>query len=54
MKTLFKSIKLIQLGFLLGVIFVAWLEDDKKEKEKSDPYDFNNYKHNHYKDNANA
>lgn len=45
----------VSLGVYLTLIFIAWLEsDDKKTEEKSDPYNFNNYKHNHFKETSNA
>jgi hypothetical protein len=57
MKALLKSIKLIQLGFLLGIFFVAWLEDDEKKKikpyEPSDEFmDIYNHYNNKEKTNA--
>lgn len=56
-----KTIKLINnrlswlsAGIALGIWLVAWAETDKENKAKSDPYNFSNYKHNHYKENTNA
>ena len=45
----------LSAGIYLGIFIMAWImEDDKKTEEKSDPYNFNNYKHNHFKETTNA
>jgi hypothetical protein len=59
MKSLLKSIRLINAGFVLGAVFMLWLMDDDKEKEKIEPYtpsdEFNNiYNHYNNKEKTNA
>ena len=59
MKSLLKSIRLINTGFVLGAVFMLWLMDDDKEKEKIEPYtpsdEFNNiYNHYNNKEKTNA
>ena len=56
-----KTIKLINnrlswisVGMTLALMFFAYIEADENKKKKTDPYNFNNYKHNYSKENINA
>jgi hypothetical protein len=51
MKTLFKSLRLINAGFLLGIAFTCWALGETDEKENKEPYtpsDKFNDIYNHY------
>lgn len=54
MKVIINRMRWLSAGIALGIWLVAWAETDKENKAKSDPYNFSNYKHNHYKETTNA
>jgi len=57
MKSLFKSLRLINAGFLLGIAFTCWALGEADEKENEEPYtpsDKFNDIYNHYKNKETA
>lgn len=57
MKSIFKSLRLINAGFLLGIAFTCWALGETDEKKKKNPYtpsdEFNDI-YNHYKEKENT
>jgi hypothetical protein len=55
MSKIINRLRWLSAGVYLTLMFIGWVNSNSKDdKEKSDPYNFNNYKHNYQKETANV
>jgi hypothetical protein len=56
MSKIINRMRWLSAGVYLGIAFVIWIKGEElnETKKKSDPYNFNNYKHNYQKAETNA
>jgi hypothetical protein len=55
MKVIINRMRWLSAGIALTFMLISWLEDDSEDDNKKvDPYNFNDYKHNHQKAETNA